>query len=31
MGVGWHAMRFPQLFSLCRDVGLQKDDLTHGR
>ena len=31
LGVGWHAMRFPQLFSLCRDVRLTKDDLSHGR
>jgi hypothetical protein len=31
MGVGWHAMRFPQLFSLCRDVRLHKYDLSHGR
>jgi hypothetical protein len=31
LGVGWHAMRFPQLFSLCRDVHLTKDDLRHGR
>lgn len=31
LGVGWHAMRFPQLFSLCRDLRLTKDDLKHGR
>jgi len=31
LGVGWHAMRFPQLFSLCRDVRLTKDDRSHGR
>ena len=28
LGVGWHAMRFPQLFSLCRDVRLTKGDLS---
>jgi hypothetical protein len=31
VGVGWHAMRFPQLFSLCRDVQLTKGDLSHGK
>ena len=29
LGVGWHAMRFPQLYALCRDVRLTKDDLSH--
>jgi len=27
LGVGWHAMRFPQLFLLCRDLRLTKGDL----
>ncbi|WP_051387121.1 hypothetical protein [Bradyrhizobium sp. ARR65] len=27
LGVGWHAMRFPQLFSLCRDLQLAMGDL----
>lgn len=31
IGVGWHAMRFPQLFSLCRDLRLTKNDLGHVR
>jgi hypothetical protein len=31
LGVGWHSMRFPQLFSLCRDLRLQKDEIVHGR
>ena len=31
LGVGWHSMQFPQLFSLCRDLRLTKDDLGHGR
>ncbi|MBR1214622.1 hypothetical protein [Bradyrhizobium sp. JYMT SZCCT0180] len=30
LGIGWHAMRFPQLFSLCRDLRLTKADLSHG-
>ena len=29
LGVGWHAMRFPQLFALCHDARLTKDDLSH--
>lgn len=31
VGIGWHAMRFPQLHRLCRDLRLQKKDLVHGR
>ena len=31
LGVGWHAMRFPQLFMLCRDLRLTKGDLGHVR
>lgn len=30
MQVGFHAFRFPQLFSLCWDLGLQAEDLRHG-
>jgi hypothetical protein len=30
MQVGLHAFRFPQLFSLCWDLGLQAKDLRHG-
>jgi hypothetical protein len=30
LGIGWHAMRFPQLHRLCRDLRLQKKDLAHG-
>ena len=30
LGIGWHAMRFPQLQSLCRDLRLGKGDLIHG-
>lgn len=30
MGVGWHSMRFPQLYSLCRDLRLAKEDLNRG-
>lgn len=30
VGYGWHSMRFPQLWSLCRDLGLKAKDLTHG-
>ncbi len=30
MSIGLHAMRFPQLFSLCRDVKLTHEDLTYG-
>ena len=30
MQVGLHAFRFPQLFSLCRDLRLQAEDLRHG-
>jgi hypothetical protein len=26
-GVGWHSMRFPQLWSLCRDLGLTQQDV----
>lgn len=29
MNVAMHAMRFPQLYSLCADLGLQRSDLTH--
>jgi hypothetical protein len=31
LGVGWHAMRFPQLFAICRDVRLTNSDLSHGK
>jgi hypothetical protein len=31
LAVGWHAMRFPQLFALCRDVRLTKSDLSNGK
>jgi hypothetical protein len=31
LGVGWHAMRFPQLYALCSDVRLTKDDLSHAK
>jgi hypothetical protein len=31
LGIGWHAMRFPQLFLLCRDMRLTKGDLSHGK
>jgi hypothetical protein len=30
MQVGLHALRFPQLFSLCRDLGLRPEELQHG-
>lgn len=30
MQVGFHAFRFPQLFSLCWDLSLQAEDLRHG-
>jgi hypothetical protein len=30
LGVGWHAMRFPQLHSLCWDLRLGKEDLVRG-
>jgi hypothetical protein len=30
LAVGWHSMRFPQLYSLCRDLSLTKGDLKHG-
>jgi hypothetical protein len=30
MQVGLHAFRFPQLFSLCWDLGIQEEDLRHG-
>jgi hypothetical protein len=30
MQVGFHAFRFPQLFSLCWDLGLRLEDLQHG-
>jgi hypothetical protein len=29
LGYGWHAMRFPQLWSLCRDLELTPQDLVH--
>jgi hypothetical protein len=28
--IGWHAMRFPQLFALCKDLHLTKEDLVDG-
>ena len=28
--IGWHAMRFPQLSALCKDLHLTKEDLVHG-
>jgi len=28
---GWHAMRFPQLWSLCRDLRLVQGDISNGR
>ena len=31
LGYGWHAMRFPQLWSLCRDLRLTKEDISNGR
>ena len=31
LGVGWHAMRFPQLNAMCRDVRLTKDDLSNAQ
>jgi len=31
LGFGWHAMRFPQLWSLCRDLGLTQKDVSNGR
>lgn len=31
LGYGWHAMRFPQLWSLCRDLGLRPRDISNGR
>lgn len=30
LGIGWHSMRFPQLFSLCRDLRLTQRDLSLG-
>jgi hypothetical protein len=30
MGLGLHALRFPQLGSLARDVALRKEDLQDG-
>ena len=30
MQVGFHAFRFPQLYSLCWDLGLRAEDLGHG-
>ena len=30
MQVGLHALRFPQLFSLCWDLGLRPEELQHG-
>lgn len=30
MRVGFHSFRFPQLLSLCRDLGLKKEELRHG-
>jgi len=31
LGYGWHAMRFPQLWSLCRDLRLTQRDVSNGR
>lgn len=31
LGYAWHAMRFPQLSSLCRDLGLTKKEVSNGR
>ncbi len=31
LGYGWHAMRFPQLWSLCQDLGLTQKDVSNGR
>lgn len=31
MAIGWHAMRFPQVYALCRDAHLTKEDLAHGK
>lgn len=31
LSYGWHAMRFPQLWSLCRDLGLNQKDVFNGR
>ncbi len=30
LGYGWHAMRFPQLWSLCRDLRLTQKDISDG-
>ena len=30
MRIGFHSFRFPQLHSLCRDLGLKQEDLRHG-
>ena len=30
MRIGFHSFRFPQLLSLCRDLGLKQEDLRHG-
>ena len=30
LGIGWHAMRFRQLHSLCRDLRLGKEELVNG-
>jgi len=30
MRTGFHSFRFPQLLSLCRDLGLKQEDLRHG-
>jgi len=30
MGIGFHAMRFPQLYRLCDDIGLTREDLSYG-
>ena len=30
MGLGLHALRFPQLGSLARDIGLREEDLRNG-
>jgi hypothetical protein len=31
LGVGWHSMRFPQLYALCKDVRPTKDDVSYAK
>jgi hypothetical protein len=31
LSYGWHSMRFPQLWSLCRDLRLTQKDISNGR